>query len=72
MSKLAFNERTKMIATHFNSMAVASIVAGVVLPALQGVTLFDGQKFWWPLILGFCFQTGFLVLSSWTLGYLEE
>jgi hypothetical protein len=72
MSKLVRNERTKMIATHLNNMAVASVVTGIIVPNIQGVSILDGWKWLWPFALGLVGQFLCLVSARWVLGSLEE
>jgi hypothetical protein len=72
MSKLVHNERTKMIATHLNNLSVASVVAGIIIPALQGINFLDGWKWAPPLIVGLILQACFMYCSNWVLLSLEE
>jgi hypothetical protein len=72
MSKLVHNERTKMIATHLNNLSVASVVAGIIIPALQGVNFLKGWKWALPFLVGLMFQACFMFCSNWVLRSLEE
>lgn len=72
MSNLVHNERTKMIATHFNNLAVASVVTGIIVPGFQGASILDGWKWVGPVLLGMFLQGVFLFLANWTLRTLEE
>jgi TRAP-type C4-dicarboxylate transport system permease large subunit len=72
-NKLAFNERTKLLATFISNIGTASIVTGLLASVFHGSFLNDewnaeGVFAVWSLLLGFALHA----CAQWILGFLHE
>jgi hypothetical protein len=56
MSKLVGNKRTKLIATHFKNLAVASVVTGIIVPAMEESAYLMDKNGCFLSFSGWCFK----------------
>jgi hypothetical protein len=70
MSNLIHNERVKLRAALFNNCAVASLVAGALLPYIQ--PLFDWWLYSFTASMGLTFGIAFHACAHFYLGNLRD